>query len=49
MKYLSGLKYLTSIIAVNNQIVSVLDMKHIPDSLDSVDLSYNLITKIPSL
>ena len=40
---------MTSIVAVNNQLISILDMKQIPDSLDSVDLSYNLITRIPSL
>lgn len=49
LKYLSGLKYLTSIIAINNQLTSVLDMKYIPQSLDFVDLSHNQITKIPSL
>jgi hypothetical protein len=30
LKYLSGLKYLTSITAVNNQLLSILDMKQIP-------------------
>jgi Leucine-rich repeat (LRR) protein len=49
LKYLSGLKYLTTIIAINNQLTSVLDMKYIPQSLDYVDLSHNLIVKIPSL
>ena len=49
LKYLSGLKYLTSITAINNQLTSILDMKHIPHSLDYVDLSYNQITRIPSL
>lgn len=49
LKYLSGLKYLISIIAINNQLTSVLDMKYIPQSLDYVDLSHNQIAKIPSL
>lgn len=49
LKYLSGLKYLTTIIATNNQLTSVLDMKYLPQSLDYVDLSQNQITKISSL
>ena len=49
LKYLSGLKYLVKVIAVNNELTSVFDTKKAPLHLDTLDVSSNKITKISDL
>lgn len=49
LKHLTGLKFLTSIKATNNQLTSVLDTKEPPLHLDLLDLSCNRISSIPDL
>jgi Leucine-rich repeat (LRR) protein len=49
LKYLNGLKYLTTVVATDNQLTSILELKEAPLHLDSLDLSGNRITAIPDL
>jgi Leucine-rich repeat (LRR) protein len=49
LRHLNGLKFLTSIKATNNQLISVLDIKEAPLHLDLLDLGNNRITSIPDL
>jgi protein phosphatase 1 regulatory subunit 7 len=49
LKYLNGLKYLSSVRATDNQLTSILELKEAPLHLDSLDLSGNRIAAIPDL
>jgi protein phosphatase 1 regulatory subunit 7 len=49
LKYLNGLKYLTTVRATDNQLTSILELKEAPLHLDSLDLSGNRIAAIPDL
>lgn len=49
LRHLNGLKFLTSIKATNNQLITVLDIKEPPLHLDFLDLGNNRIATIPDL
>lgn len=49
LRCLSGLKFLIKIKASNNELTSILDVKHAPLHLDTLDVSNNKITRMTNL
>ena len=49
LKYLSGLKYLVKVVAINNELTSIFDVKNPPLHLDYLNVSSNAIVKMSDL